>query len=320
MISNPSHTRIVSCIPELDGGHLWVCDTLTGEARQVPVSTAERVTLYPGDDGYFALVHHTRGECVEITAHRIDGDPASPVSRILIRGTAWRFEGHNDVWTHLPRAFLAFYTPERFSEADDHLILVNSVERRAEVRKFPPFYGGDTDKGRVRSLTDVPRQPSILIEQRGDEHPFVLYNYRRGKVSQHLPLSLKPGSARVFRFREKGNELWVSDPDHLVRLQPNLLGDWTVRGSLRLQLMDSTNGRYAGEMAFSPGEACCAVARPFLGDVLIVDVERFEILRRIQLDGMPRSVALLGDGRIFARDWATGRLLRSSLTRQRAAA
>lgn len=320
MIISQSQSRLVDNIPDLDGGSLWVCNPALGEARHVPLSAADRVTLYPGHAGFFAVVHHYKGMCVEISVHQIDGDPGVAVSRIQIYGTTWRFEGNDSVWQHLPRAFVAFYMPEQMSEADDHLILVNSRERRAEIRKFPPFYGGDNDKGRVKAIIDVPHQPSVLVEQTRDEHPFVLLNHKRDKVAQRLQLAMKPGSARSYRFRETVQELWVSDPDHLVKLAPGFLGDWSVKGTLRLQLMDSTSGRYTGGFAFSDDELWCVVARPFLGDVVLVDTAKFEIIKRIQLEGMPRSIALLNDGRLFARDWSTGRLLTSSTTRRLAAA
>lgn len=310
MIVHPNQERLVCNIPQVDGASLWLCDTRREQWLNVPVSGADSITLHQGEEGYFAVMHHYQGYCVEISAHHMIENPAHPVSRIRIEGTAWLFEGQDAVWRHLPRAYTTFYTSERLSEADDHLVLVNALQRTAEIHKFPPFYGGDTQKCRVKSILPVPRQQTVLVEQAEDENPFVFLNTKRHKPGQRLALTLKPGSSRSYAFRERANELWVADPDYVFRLAPGLLGDWQVKKSLRLQLADSTNGRYAGDLAFCRNETACVIARPFLGDALMIDVASFTPVKRIQMDGMPRTIALLPDGRVFSRDWLPVAFLR----------
>lgn len=320
MLVNPSRTRIVSHLPKIDGNNLWLCETGPNAVFSVPISNADRVTVSPGSDGHFAVVHHRRGQSVEITAHRIDGSPTRVISRIFLSGRQWRFEGESDVWQHLPRAYFACYTPEVMRDTDDHLIIVNAEERAAEPKGFPAFYGTDNHRWRVQAILDVPKQPAILVEQSGDEHPFILFNYKRGKVGQRFQMTLKPNSARYYRFREHANEFWIADPDHLTKLAPSLFGEWVAKKSIRLQLMDSTNGRYTGQFGFTDDESLCVVARPFLGDAVVVDTAKVEIVARVHFEGMPQSVAVLPGGQIYAREWNSGRLLRAAIGRQLVAA
>jgi hypothetical protein len=57
----------------------------------------------------------------------------------------------------------------------------------------------------------------------------------------------------------------------------------------------------------------CAVGRPFSRDVLGIDSESFAVTSRADLGEQPLDVALLSDGRVFARDWKSGCRLHGKL-------
>jgi hypothetical protein len=59
-------------------------------------------------------------------------------------------------------------------------------------------------------------------------------------------------------------------------------------------------------MDVQPYRSLCVVGRPFSGDVIGLACDSFEITRRAALGRQPLDVAVLSDGRIFARDWKTG--------------
>ncbi|MGI8907738.1 MAG: hypothetical protein ACR2IE_14750 [Candidatus Sumerlaeaceae bacterium] len=306
-----SETRIIANDPQWDGADLWVCDVRQGDAYPVGISTADRITVVPGRDNLFAVVHHYYGEQVVISAHSMD-EPTYVLSHINIRGTSYRFTGNEEVWRKLPRAFVAYYTADRLSDADHHLILVNSVDRTVMIRKFPSFYEGGMElKDRVSGMIEVPRQSAVLIEEGRDERPLLLFNTRKHKVNQRLNLKMKPDTNRCYRFREHAQELWVSDPDRLVKLTPNLLGDWSIKANVRLQLMDTTGGRFTGEFTFNADESLCIAARPYIGDALLIDTHKFEIMNKVYLEARVKSILLLNDGRVVARDWFTGKLVQS---------
>jgi hypothetical protein len=316
MFLNARETRAIANDPQWDGPNLWVCDVRQGDAYPVGVSSAERITVLPGRDDLFAVVHHFHGEQVVISAHSME-EPTYAISHIHIRGLSYRFTGNEDVWRKLPRAFVAYYTPDRLSDADHHLIMVNTVNRTVGIRKFPAFYEGGVEmKDRVSGMLELPRQNSVLIEEGRDERPLLIFNTRKHKVQQRLDLRMKPETNRCYRFRDSANELWVSDPDRLIKLSPNFLGDWIQRGNIRLQLMDSTGGRFTGEFSFNMDESLCIVARPFVADALLIDVQKFEIVNKVYLDARVKSIRLLSDGRVIARQWFTGELVQSHVHAQ----
>jgi len=315
MILHSTGSRVIDNYPAADDNRLWIYESFSGDAYPVVISRAPRITLHAGRNNLFAVVHHYHGEQLELTAHSID-EPTHVISRVQVWGTTWRFEGAEEVWRYLPRFYLAYYTPDRLADADHHLVEVNTLTRTVSIRAFPPLIPDSLpQKDRITDLCEVPGRSEVLLEEGRDEKPLLFFNTRQMKTSQRLALSIKPGTARTYRFRNAGTELWVSDPEHLVKLTRNVFGTWAVRATLRLQLMDTTAGRYTGEFAFSPDEKTCLLARPCLGDLILIDAERFQIRERISMTGMPLRVALLGNGRFVTRDMNYGRVLEAARTR-----
>ncbi len=68
---------------------------------------------------------------------------------------------------------------------------------------------------------------------------------------------------------------------------------------------DQTGG-FIGGWTFNRDRSICVVGRPFAGDVIGLACDSFEITHRAALGRQPLDVAVLSDGRVFARDWKTG--------------
>jgi hypothetical protein len=66
---------------------------------------------------------------------------------------------------------------------------------------------------------------------------------------------------------------------------------------------------FTGEFAFDAAEALCAVARPYSGDVLLLETTTFRVTHRVTTGRQPLGVGLLPNGRVVARDWTSGELL-----------
>ena len=137
----------------------------------------------------------------------------------------------------------------------------------------------------------------------------VLYDPATGNVERKLDLADRNGNP-VFRFRNHAPEAWVSDYDHLVRLNSE---DWSVLGAVCLQDAPDRHDLFIGEFAFNPEESLCAVARPYSNDVVGIDTTTFEQTHHAATGGEPFEVALLADNRVFARDLKTGDLLTGEL-------
>jgi hypothetical protein len=83
-----------------------------------------------------------------------------------------------------------------------------------------------------------------------------------------------------------------------------------VKQSKRLQDTATGAAQFIGEFEFNKDESLCAVARPFSGDVIALDILTFEIRYCCKTGGQPLKAVLLKDGRVFARDWKIGALLK----------
>jgi hypothetical protein len=125
-----------------------------------------------------------------------------------------------------------------------------------------------------------------------------------------VPLANRAGNPhpRLLRTRP---ELWVVDYDTLVRLDPST---WTATSARRLQDVPPMSASlFIGEFAFDRDERRCAIARPFSGDVIVIDVPSWDEIGRVKLGQEPLDVALLSDDSVIARDWQTGELLTGRL-------
>lgn len=92
---------------------------------------------------------------------------------------------------------------------------------------------------------------------------------------------------------------------------------WRIARHARLQKAPVGTAQFIGDYSFAPDEQICAVARPFSGDVVGIDVETLKITHSARLGRQPLEVVAIGRGEVVARDWKTGDLLRGRLERRR---
>jgi hypothetical protein len=74
--------------------------------------------------------------------------------------------------------------------------------------------------------------------------------------------------------------------------------------------------QFIGAYSFTQDESLCAVARPFSGDVIALNMKKFKITHACNLGRQPLHVAVLEDGTVYGRDWKTGTLLQGHLKRK----
>jgi hypothetical protein len=70
---------------------------------------------------------------------------------------------------------------------------------------------------------------------------------------------------------------------------------------------------FVGDIALTRDESRCIVLRPGSGDVLATDTSNFKLVARATTGHQPPEAIALTDGRVIARDWTTGKLLRGDL-------
>lgn len=169
--------------------------------------------------------------------------------------------------------------------------------------------GYDTTWQEPLRAYEVPGSQTLVITVQRASH-LVLYDPRERRVVGGIELDRSRSGNSSIYFRRHADEMWVDNYDTLLRLRP---GSWEVLDSLRLQEEQDGMGKYIGSFWFPSQENVCVVARPFSGDVVLVDPGLFRVLETVPLGGKPLDAVLLRDGTVIARDWENNQLLRASV-------
>lgn len=306
MIIDNAGSRMVSSFAWIDHGGIWVCETATEKTGRVSLSNAKAVSLHAGRDDHFAVLHHFDGRRIELTAHAFTS-PEHTLAKLIFADGASSFEGDAEVWRHLPRTYAARYAAE--GTPDYQLFTVQREGPSLKTHKLL-WYDDSYDHTHqgICGVVQVPDGDLLIISVERNSRP-VLYDPATGNVERKLDLADRNGNP-VFRFRSHAAEAWVSDYDHLVRLNTK---DWSVADAVCLQDAPDRHDLFVGEFAFNREETLCAVARPYSNDVVGIDTTTFEQTHCAATGGNPFEVALLTDNRVLARDLKTGDLLSGEL-------
>ena len=308
MISDSTEKYVISSLGWADKSSLWVLNTDSETIDQVRLSDANYLSLHPGKENHFSVVHHFDNNRLEISAHSAS-TPERPLANITLTDSEQRFEGENGVWEHLQKAYVSYYVHQ--GEGAFWLFLVDHIRRQVNLQQFE-WYDNSYDHGYqgIIGVVEVPNQNLLLVSVQRDSQP-VLYDPHQRQAIRKIHLADRGGNPRL-RFRSKANELWADDYDTLLKLNP---ADWTVQESKRLQDAAAGTAQFIGAFEFNSDESLCAVARPFSGDVIALDTSSFKIRYRCKIGSEPLEASILKDGRVFARDWKTGALLNGRLKR-----
>ena len=232
--------------------------------------------------------------------------PDDVLATAVVTGGSAHFDGDTDPWAMVPRAYSG-YDPDGGGSAYTLLLVGGSMD--PDVQRMEWFNGDTYDLGYqgMGSPVEVPGESVVLIPIQRSSEP-VIYDVVSRQVVGHLKLADRGGNPSLC-FRS-ANELWADDYDTLLLMDRD---GWTKRGELLLQPAVDGVRKFIGGWAFDRSRSLCAVGRPFSGDVLGIDTESFTVTSGAHLGEQPLDVAVLGDGRVFARDWQSGRALRGEL-------
>ena len=310
MIVNAEGTLAISNLRWVDQGNLWSYALGESQPKQERISDSNWLTLVQGTEDYFAVVHHFEDGRVRLTLHSYREIPKVISSIDLhiekVKSTGARtveaiFTGEDSAWSFLPRA----YVVRPFSEAC--LLLISRNEKTTQLLSLPWSY--DSMYQAVLSVTEVPSSSLLVFSIQRDSEP-LLFDPTTNKVIQKLPLAGRHGNPQIY-FRRSAEELWASDYDTLVRLDSRT---WDALNVLKLQNgKDSAERLFVGEYCFNKDERLCLVARPYSGDILGVDSNRFVVTLRAETGGQPLEVGTFRDNHVIARDWKTGQPLQGIL-------
>jgi hypothetical protein len=261
------------------------------------------------DDDFFSIVHHYDGKKVIISVHSFD-NPADVVSEVSFNEGIGTFKGEKEAWKKVPKVYPEYL--QIAAKSDFFLILVDPVRPNLELIDMD-WYDDSYDKGYqgIIGAVLVPKSSQMIISVQRDSMP-ILFDLEERKLIKKLTLSERNGNPHL-KFRRTANELWADDYDTILSIDPK---DWKVKKSLRLQDAVENTMQFIGNYSFNRDETLCAVARPFSGDVVALDTQRFKITQYSILGKQPLEVCLLSNGTVYSRDWQTGSLLKGKLKRK----
>lgn len=297
---------------------MLVLDTHSGETKTIAWDDAQNLESRTPVRDIFILSHRLDGRRYRISLHPFDA-PTSPVARAVVssNGRA-EFEGTPEAWNKAPRVFYGWFGQEPGYGA---LILVDAQAERAELQELNGVRGWPDDAG-ASDVVEVPESNLVVISihhDTSDPRPLI-YDPDERAVIGRIPLVGKPighGQSNP-QFLRSRPEAWLKDYANLQRHQ---LPGWELAGARRLQppRQESWAGRmrpvhlWMGGACFNRDESLCAVARPYSGDVLGIDVDSFRVTHRAVTGGEPVDVVLLSDRRIFTLEWKSGKVRHAKL-------
>ena len=306
MIANPNSNLLVSSLGWVEKDALWVFDASRTTASLVPLETGARyASLHSSGIDRFVVSHHFDSERFELSV-RTFANPSQVQARAIISDRESKLTGDAAAWLGLPLLYVEHLTFHAWN--DFVLIRVSPSVEAVSIQRLE-WYGDDYDKGYqgVTGVVALPDDLALITVQRSSR--LVLHDLDTGKARRFIDLCNRGGNPEL-ALRIEAGELWASDYDTLVVLR---LDDWQVIRSRRLQDAAAGTQQFIGQFAFAPGGGC-VVARPFNGDVVLLD-RGLEVKRKATLGSQPIEVAALPDGHVVARDWKSGRLLRGALKR-----
>lgn len=306
MIRSKDQMLLVSSLGWVDGGGIWILEGGSGRFSTQQLSDARYLSLHPGIDDHFSIVHHFDQDILEISVHSFS-NPAKALAKVSLSSRGSSFEGDNKVWVKVPKSYVAYF--KRPALEDFYLFLIEPIRPSAEAVVLD-WYDDSYDKGYqgVIGVIEVPDEDKVIISIQRDSQP-ILYDLGKRKVLKKLSLAERSGNPTL-RFTKDPKALWADDYDTLLRISSS---DWSIQHSRRLQDAKSGCQQFIGAYSFNHDESLCTVARPFSGDVIALDTSTFEISHACILGHQPLQVSTLSDGRVYARDWKTGNLLQGQL-------
>ncbi len=308
MLISPDHKAVVSHLGWVDKSSLWVYDMAKDNASLIPLGNAKYLTLYPcKNPNQFAALHHSDGALIRITVHTFE-NPAIPLCTIEHSGDKTQVEGNVSALQNAPRYYVAYYNPGY--NADFHLISLDFAQAKIETDRFD-WYDNSYDKG-YQGIVGIIELSSgeLIVSIQRDSHP-IIYDPKRRTIVRKLSLADRHGNPK-FRFAKQRKELWADDYDTILKFDSETLN---MKGSRRLQMASQSTAEFIGDWSFDEEESLCLVSRPFSGDIIAISTNDLKTKYIVKAGKQPLEAVFLNGGKVIARDWKTGELLKGSLKR-----
>ena len=305
MITDPQEQNVISSLGWADQGSLWVYDVGTQRQHKHKLSDASYLSIRPGRDRYFAIVHHFDSGQVRVSAHNFD-NPTVALGQFQFFGPDRSFEGPLDPWQFLPAHYVSYLEQPDWN---DYALISLDGEGGLSLQHFD-WFDDSYDKGYqgIVGVVDVPNSENVIVSVQRSSR-LILYSPVSRQAIRGIDLAGSRGNPRL-QFSLNAEVLWADDYDTLLQLDPN---NWEIRSQRKLQEAVRGAAQFIGNFSLNTDETLCAVPRPFSGDVLAVDPDDLGTRYHAELGRQPLEATILRDGRVVARDWQTGTLLEGQM-------
>lgn len=306
MLISPDQRFVISNLGWVDRFAIWIYDAASDREAFLPLGDARYLSLFPCSvPDQFAVLHHYDGAEIRISIHSFD-NPSDPLCTIERTAGLSAVRGDPAALGRAPRYYTAYFDPGH--AGNFYLLHVEPDRPEIQVEPFEWYDNSyDKDYQGIVGVTELPSGNLIISVQR-DSHPIV-FDPTTKQVVRKLSLADRAGNPTL-RLAPRRGEIWADDYDTILKLDADSLN---LKGSRRLQDASGQTMHFIGRWSLDATESLCLVPRPYSGDVLAISTDTLRTTQAARVGKQPLEAALLSDGRIIARDWQTGQLLKGSL-------
>jgi hypothetical protein len=294
LIFDANAQLVVGNMGWIDRGALWTFDVRSQQEARIPVEGSTFLSLRAGANGFLRLIHHQSPD--QAVSIRHTREPHIELASVRLRQGRATFFGDAALWRHVePAAIIA-------TDFGQKAILIDAGRLRVTDLDLTWFTSENYDlgyQGLVDSITLRSTGNIIISVQRSST--LVIIDQSLNERVGSIALASRGGNPRL-QLRND-TDLFACDYDTLCRIDTQSL---VVLSSARLQDAAGNTQQFIGDYEVTPGKL--VVARPFSGDVLLLDPDDFRAVGQTQVGGQPLAVCKLSGQRVITRDWKTGRV------------
>ena len=300
MIYDRASEIIVGNLGWVDRGSLWAYSIATQTKSRVPIEGTKFLGLRRGTGGLFRLTHHSSTDRAVSIRHC--ATPGVELASVRFDGKQYRFFGDTALWNEVDASALVHDGNSR------QLIVIDPVREKVTPLDLSWFNATNYDLG-YQDLVD-----SLTVRELG----LVLVSVQRSSELVSINIDTNERIGTIMLGDRGGNpqlaplssaKILAGDYDSLCIVD---LSAGTTRCSPPLQSPRPPNTQqFIGHYDISGDQ--CAVARPYSGDVILVDLRDFTMLGRAPVGGQPLDLCLISRERLVTRDWKTGKVSLASL-------
>jgi hypothetical protein len=281
----------------VDGSCLWTFELSAEQAHLIPTGSAKHIGLRRYGD-VFRIIHHQ--SITPSISLRRTSDLRIDAAKLEVLGQEADFSGDASLWDFVDPCALVPTGRETL------LMHLDASNGRTSQLNLDWYWDGDYDlgyQGLVDCLTLPGREQVIVSVQRSSR--LVIVDILQNKKTAEFELAGRSGNPKL--------QFW--DENHIITVDYDtvcLVDLRTMQMVATARLQNEINGVrcFAGDARLDRDGVI--VARPFSGDVVLLDRRDLTVIRRAVTGHQPLNAVQVSSSGVLGRDLKTGAVLRAS--------